>query len=203
MPASKEAGTRRSRSSPTRERAERSGKRRDERQNERSRRDEPARDEYDDEYEDDGDYDEDDAYDEDPDAEDSVDEDVDEARSSKRRRSSDGERPSKRDRSAERDRSSKQQARSSKSRIGPAKAAQAAMRQIAGLTGKQPEGITAVGPTEDGWAVGVEVIEDRRVPSSADLMAVYEAQIDAEGELMSYQRVRRYSRGRGDDGGGS
>ncbi len=81
-------------------------------------------------------------------------------------------------------------------------AAQAALRAIADLTGKRPEGVTAVEPTEDGWLVGVEVVEDQRVPSSADILAIYEAELDADGGLISYRRGRRYPRGRGDDGEG-
>jgi hypothetical protein len=84
----------------------------------------------------------------------------------------------------------------------PAKAAQAGLRQIAELTGKQPEGVTGVEPADDGWLVGVEVLEDRRIPSSADILAVYEVEIDPDGDLASYRRVRRYSRGRVDGNGG-
>ena len=82
--------------------------------------------------------------------------------------------------------------------IKPAKAGQLAMRQIAELTGKQPEGVTGVEPGDDGWIVGVEVVEDRRVPSSSDILATYETEVDSEGELVSYHRVKRYLRGRGD-----
>lgn len=82
--------------------------------------------------------------------------------------------------------------------ITAAKAGQLAMRQIAELTGKQAESITGVEPGEDGWIVGVEVVEDRRIPSSTDVLATYETEIDADGELASYRRVKRYSRGRGD-----
>ena len=82
-------------------------------------------------------------------------------------------------------------------------AAQAALRAIVDLTGKNPEGVTAVEPTEDGWLVGVEVVEDQRVPSSSDILALYEAELDADGGLMSYRRGRRYPRGRGDNGEGS
>ena len=80
-----------------------------------------------------------------------------------------------------------------------AKAAQRGLRQIAELTGKQTEGVTGVDPAEDGWIVGVEVIEDRRIPSSTDLLATYEAELDLDGELLSYRRVRRYTRGQGDN----
>lgn len=73
------------------------------------------------------------------------------------------------------------------------------MRQIAELTGKEPEGVTGVEPAdEDGWVVGVELVEDRRIPSSTDILATYEVEIDAEGELVSYRRIKRYARGRGD-----
>jgi len=92
-----------------------------------------------------------------------------------------------------------------RSRRGPgdgltaAKAGQAALRQIAELTGKQSEGVTGVEPADDGWVVGVEVVEDRRIPSSTDILAIYETELDMHGELVSYRRVRRYPRGRGDD----
>ena len=82
-------------------------------------------------------------------------------------------------------------------------AAQAALRAIVDLTGKKPEGGTAVGPTEDGWLVGIEVVEDQRVPSSSDILAIYEAELDFDGGLVSYRRGRRYPRGRGDNGEGS
>jgi Gas vesicle synthesis protein GvpO len=81
-----------------------------------------------------------------------------------------------------------------------AQAAQSALRQIAELTGKQVEGITGVGPAEAGWVVRIEVVEDRRIPSSSDILAAYEAGLDMDGELLSYRRVGRYPRGRGDRG---
>jgi gas vesicle protein GvpO len=86
-------------------------------------------------------------------------------------------------------------------RLNAAKAGQAALRQILELTGKEPEGVTGVDRGEDGWVVGVEVVEDRRVPSSSDILAIFEIELDMDGELMSYRRVRRYPRGRGDDEG--
>ncbi len=80
-----------------------------------------------------------------------------------------------------------------------AEAAQRGLRQMAELTGKEAEGVTGVEPAEDGWIVGVEVVEDRRIPSSTDILATYETEFDMAGELLSYRRVRRYARGRGED----
>ena len=67
------------------------------------------------------------------------------------------------------------------------------------MTGKTPEGVTSVARSEEGWLVGVEVVETERIPDSSDVLAIYEAELDADAELMSYRRVRRYPRGRGDD----
>ncbi len=85
-------------------------------------------------------------------------------------------------------------------RLSAAQAGRAGLRQITELTGKHPEGVTGVRRSEDGWLVTVEVIDDRRIPSSTDILSTYETEIDGDGELMSYRRVRRYSRGHGDDG---
>ncbi len=86
--------------------------------------------------------------------------------------------------------------------ITAADAAQAALDQIAQLVPKEAEGVIAVEPAGDTWIVGVEVVEDRRIPSSTDILAIYEASVDADGTLVSYHRTKRYSRGRGDLGGG-
>jgi hypothetical protein len=91
-------------------------------------------------------------------------------------------------------------ARRAQSGLTARESAEAALRQIAELTAKQIEGVTGVERTEEGWLIGVEVVEDRRIPSSADILATYEAAIDADGELLSYRRVRRYPRGRGTEG---
>ena len=74
------------------------------------------------------------------------------------------------------------------------------LRHIAELTGREMEGITLVKPEGDGWLVHVEVVEDRRIPSSGDVLALYETELDAEGGLLSYRRLRRYRRGSGDTG---
>ena len=87
-------------------------------------------------------------------------------------------------------------------RMSAAAAAEAGLRQIVELTGKHPEGVTSVGPTQAGWVVGVEIIEDRRIPSASDILAVYEAEVDMDGNLVSYRRTHRYSRGRGNESAG-
>ncbi len=73
-------------------------------------------------------------------------------------------------------------------------AAQAA-QQLLELTGKGVEGVTGLERTEDGWKVHVEVVEVRRIPDTTDILALYEVQVDEDGDLLGYRRVRRYARG--------
>ena len=82
--------------------------------------------------------------------------------------------------------------------------ARSAARQLAELTGRQPECVTGVERTDDGWQVEVEVVESRRIPDSTDILATYNVQVDEDGELAGYHRARRYVRGKGSDrdGGG-
>lgn len=70
-----------------------------------------------------------------------------------------------------------------------------AAQQLLELTGKGVEGVTGLERTEDGWKVHVEVVEVRRIPDTTDILALYEVQVDEDGDLMGYRRVRRYARG--------
>lgn len=78
------------------------------------------------------------------------------------------------------------------------KVARLALEQVGELIGKDPEGATSVQRAEHGWLVGVEVVEIRRVPATADILAVYEAELDEHGELVGYRRTARYPRGQGE-----
>ena len=70
-----------------------------------------------------------------------------------------------------------------------------ASRQLAELTGKDVQGVTGLQRSEDGWSVEVEVVELRRVPSTTDVLATYDVDVDSSGDLQGYRRVRRYVRG--------
>src|SRR5262249_22283141 len=85
--------------------------------------------------------------------------------------------------------------------LSAADAARAALRHIAGLIDKPPLGVIAVKPSDEGWTVTVEMLEDGRIPSSADILALYDVDVDVDGTLRSYQRMRRFQRGRADGGG--
>ncbi|MFF8997589.1 gas vesicle protein [Streptomyces achromogenes] len=77
-----------------------------------------------------------------------------------------------------------------------------ARAQLTELTGLVPETVSSFEQTEDGWSVEVEVLELARVPDTMSLMASYQVELDPEGQLTGYRRVRRYERGRADTRGG-
>ena len=75
-------------------------------------------------------------------------------------------------------------------------AARLSPRYIAEITGREPERLTGVEPTDEaGWIVEAEMVEERRIPSSADILALYEIELGADGELLACTRTRRYARG--------
>ncbi|CAL9345036.1 hypothetical protein SUDANB120_00344 [Streptomyces sp. enrichment culture] len=80
-------------------------------------------------------------------------------------------------------------------RAGAAWVLRAAMEQLSELLGRHPDSVSALKPTEEGWEAVVEVVELPRIPDTTSVMASYRVALDEEGELISYERTRRYSRG--------
>src|SRR5436190_1750915 len=76
----------------------------------------------------------------------------------------------------------------------PAEAARRAAEQIVSLTGRELESVVSIERRDDGWRIGVEVVETRRIPDSADILAVFEADVDEHGDLHGYRRTGRHSR---------
>ncbi|UNR59134.1 gas vesicle protein [Streptomyces sp. A10(2020)] len=90
------------------------------------------------------------------------------------------------------------------SRTEPARgargAAERACEGLADLIGHRTEGVSAVRKAEEhpGWRVDVDVLEVPRIPDTTSLLATYEVELDGDGELLEYRRVRRYRRGAAD-----
>ncbi|MCK8679549.1 gas vesicle protein [Streptomyces sp. NPDC046887] len=73
-----------------------------------------------------------------------------------------------------------------------------AAAQLNEMTGLEAESVSSFERTDDGWTVHVEVLELARVPETMSLLATYLVQLDEDGDLTGYKRVRRYERGRAD-----
>jgi hypothetical protein len=83
-------------------------------------------------------------------------------------------------------------------RPSPMEVLRQARAQLAELTGMTAESVSSFEQTEDGWSLEVEVLELERVPDTMSLMASYQVELDPQGQLTGYRRIRRYERGRAD-----
>ncbi len=82
---------------------------------------------------------------------------------------------------------------------GPSDAARRAARRLERLTGHPVDGVVAISREEDGWRVDVDVIEVHRIPDTTSLLATYQVDLDQDGKLREYHRVRRFRRCATDD----
>jgi hypothetical protein len=73
--------------------------------------------------------------------------------------------------------------------------ARRAKEQLTELTGLKANSVSSLQHDAQGWRVVAEMIELKRIPESADIIASYELLLDDDGELLNYQRTRRYARG--------
>ncbi|MFE1229598.1 gas vesicle protein [Streptomyces sp. NPDC059442] len=76
-----------------------------------------------------------------------------------------------------------------------ASAMKSASEQLSQLLGRPPESVSSLRPTDDGWEAQVEVVELERIPDTTSVLASYRVSLDENGELVSYERTRRYTRG--------
>jgi hypothetical protein len=72
--------------------------------------------------------------------------------------------------------------------------------ELPALLGRPVESVLGAQPDDDGgWHVIVQVVELARVPNSTDVLGAYLVILDDEGELVGYQRQRRYVRSQADE----
>ena len=78
---------------------------------------------------------------------------------------------------------------------------QAALTTVEEMTGYRPEAVTALAWDGESWSVTVDALELERVPSTTDVLGSYEIQLDEQGTLRGYRRVRRFRRCEAQDDG--
>lgn len=69
-----------------------------------------------------------------------------------------------------------------------------AVNQFIELSGTEPERVCGVRSTENGWSVLVDVLDLERVPSTTSVMSTFRIDIDNDGQLIGYERLRRFTR---------
>jgi hypothetical protein len=93
--------------------------------------------------------------------------------------------------------------RSRKRKVDTLEIVREAATQLAVLTGRRPEKVLGLEHEDDDhWRVSFELVELERIPRSTDLLGCYVVEVDEDGELVRYERRRRYQRGQpdGDEG---
>jgi hypothetical protein len=68
--------------------------------------------------------------------------------------------------------------------------------QLQELTGFETVSVSGLRHTEEGWELAVDVVEVRRVPDTASVLATYRVTTDDAGDVASYERLHRFNRGR-------
>jgi hypothetical protein len=80
-------------------------------------------------------------------------------------------------------------------KLSAAELSLAALAAVKELTGYQPEAVTGLEWDGDLWRVTVDALELPRIPNTTDVLGSYAVQLDDQGTLHGYRRVRRFQRG--------
>jgi len=63
-----------------------------------------------------------------------------------------------------------------------------AEKEVAALTKLESTGVKRIFRDEEGWHATVEMIEKKSIPDGMDLLALYEATLDGEGNVLKFER---------------
>ena len=74
-----------------------------------------------------------------------------------------------------------------------------ALGEFVELNGQPPDRVSGVRRGDDGWSILVDVVDVERVPSTTSVLSTYRVDADAEGHVVGYERIRRFSRAATDD----
>lgn len=86
--------------------------------------------------------------------------------------------------------------------ISGREAVEEARNQLAELMGRPVESVLGMERQEDGggWKITVQVVELSRIPTSTDVLGSYAVRVDSSGEIVGYERTRRYPRNQAAEG---
>jgi hypothetical protein len=71
--------------------------------------------------------------------------------------------------------------------------------EIENLTGYKADSVASFEKNDNGWHLVVTTVELHRIPASTDVLANYDVIIDAQGSVVNYKRISRYTRGQPSD----
>jgi len=66
--------------------------------------------------------------------------------------------------------------------------------QMQAITGMAPETVSRLDRADDGWNVGIDMVEHQAVPRTYDLLASFDVVLDNTGEIRCWHRTGRFIR---------
>lgn len=66
---------------------------------------------------------------------------------------------------------------------------------IKGLLNKEPESISSIEKTKEGWILQCELLEKKSVPEIFDLLKIFEFMLDNNGNILSFKQIKKIRRG--------
>lgn len=63
-----------------------------------------------------------------------------------------------------------------------------ARKELSSLTGLKTSSTVGATKDEKGWHISVEMLEKKSIPDQMDILALYEALLDEEGNLLGFER---------------
>lgn len=70
-----------------------------------------------------------------------------------------------------------------------------ALPEIKEALKKEPESISSVEKTKEGWIVQCEVLEKKSVPETFDLLKVFEFKLDNNAKITGFKQMHKIRRG--------
>lgn len=83
---------------------------------------------------------------------------------------------------------------SQRRRVSPDEIVERARKVLDELGGMDVDRVTGVEADDEGWRITVEVVETRRIPDTADIIAKYEVLLSRGGRFRSYRLLGRRRR---------
>jgi predicted TPR repeat methyltransferase len=74
------------------------------------------------------------------------------------------------------------------------KVVRSAMAQMGDMTGLVGDNVSSLAKADSGWKLVVNMVELKRIPPSTDMLASFDVSVDGDGNVINYQRTRRYLR---------
>lgn len=64
------------------------------------------------------------------------------------------------------------------------------LRAISEITGLKVSGVVALRREDEGWEIRVELVEKESIPHGMDVLGIYQVRLDANGDVLDFERTR-------------